>query len=112
MAGRAPRRTLVSSPRSGAARGRFAVVVGRFNEAISKNLLDGAVATLAEHGVVGDAVEVHWVAGSFELGQAARALALTRRYAAIVCVGAVIKGATPHFDYVSSAAALGITQAA
>ena len=111
MAGRAPRRTLVSSPRSGA-RGRFAVVVGRFNEAISKNLLDGAIATLAEHGVVGDAVEVHWVAGSFELGQAARALALTRRYAAIVCVGAVIKGATPHFDYVSSAAALGITQAA
>jgi 6,7-dimethyl-8-ribityllumazine synthase len=87
-------------------------VAGRFNEAISKKLLDGAVEALVSRGVPRDAVEVHWVPGSFELPQAARALATTGRYAGIVCVGVVIKGETPHNEYVSSAAALGITQAA
>jgi 6,7-dimethyl-8-ribityllumazine synthase len=87
-------------------------VAGRFNEAISKKLLDGALEALAAHGAPREAVEVHWVPGSFELPQAARALAATGRYAAVVCVGVVIKGQTPHNEYVSSAAALGITQAA
>jgi 6,7-dimethyl-8-ribityllumazine synthase len=96
MAGIAPKRRIAA-----AARGqRFAVVVARFNEPISKKLLDGALAALADHAVAADAVEVHWVPGSFELAQAAQALARTRRFAGIVCVGAVIKGATPHFDYV------------
>ena len=112
MAGRAPRIGQLPPPRGGGARGRFAVIAGRFNEAVSKKLADGAVAALAAHGVTGSDLEVHWVPGSFELGQAARALAATGRFAAIVCVGVVIKGATPHFDYVCSAAAQGITQAA
>jgi len=91
MAGIAPKRRVTP-----AARGqRFAVVVARFNEPISKKLLDGALTALANHAVGGDAVEVHWVPGSFELPQAAQALARTRRFAGIVCVGTVIKGATP-----------------
>jgi 6,7-dimethyl-8-ribityllumazine synthase len=87
-------------------------VAGRFNEAISKKLLDGALAALTTRGVARESVEVHWVPGSFELPQAAQILAMTGRYAAIVCVGVVIKGQTPHHEFVSSAAALGITQAA
>ncbi|HKW91067.1 MAG TPA: 6,7-dimethyl-8-ribityllumazine synthase [Methylomirabilota bacterium] len=107
MAGIAPTRRVAP-----AARGqRFAVVVARFNEPISKKLLDGALAALTGHGVAGDAVEVHWVPGSFELAQAALALARTRRFAGIVCVGAVIKGQTSHFEYVSSVAAHGISRA-
>jgi 6,7-dimethyl-8-ribityllumazine synthase len=107
MAGIAPKRRVAP-----AARGqRFAVVAARFNEPISKKLLDGALDALASHGVSGDAVEVHWVPGSFELAQAALALARTRRFAGIVCVGVVIKGATPHFDYVCGAAAQGILRA-
>jgi 6,7-dimethyl-8-ribityllumazine synthase len=107
MAGIAPKRSVAP-----AARGqRFAVVVARFNEAISKKLLDGALAALAGHEVSGDLVEVHWVPGSFELGQAAMTLARSRRFAGIVCVGVVIKGATPHFDYVCSVAAHGIARA-
>jgi len=112
MAGRAPRKALRPAPRGGGPRGRFAVVAARFNGPISEKLLDGALGALAVHGVAGDAVEVHWVPGSFELAQAARALAASGRYAAIVCVGVVIKGATPHFEYLSSAAAHGISQAA
>lgn len=106
MAGIAPKRRVAP-----AARGeRFAVVAGRFNEPISKKLLDGALAALAGHGVGDDAVEVHWVPGSFELPQAALALARTGRFAGIVCVGVVIKGATPHFDYVCAVAAHGISR--
>lgn len=112
MAGRAPKITLLPAPRGGGSRGRFAVVVGRFNEPVSKKLLDGALAALAKHGIAGRDLEVHWVPGSFELPQAARALAATGQFAGIVCVGVVIKGSTPHFEYVSSAAAQGITHAA
>ena len=106
MAGITPKRRVAP-----AARGqRFGVVVARFNEPISKKLLDGALAALAGHAVSGDAVEVHWVPGSFELPQAAQALARTGRFAGIVCVGAVIKGATPHFDYLCGVAAHGISR--
>src|SRR5258708_33953637 len=97
MAGIAPKRRVAP-----AARGqRFAVVVARFNESISKKLLDGALAALASHAGSGDAVEGHWVPGSFELPQAAQALAPTRRFAGVVGVGTGINGATPHFAYVS-----------
>jgi 6,7-dimethyl-8-ribityllumazine synthase len=108
MAGRAPK----AAPRSRAAGERYAVIVARFNEVISKKLLDGALRTLAAHGVGGLAAEVHWVPGSFELPQAALALARTGRYDGIVCLGVVIKGQTPHFELVSGAAAQGITRAA
>ena len=122
MAGRAPKRSRGTPDAHASARGRrsardrrprrFAIVAARFNEPITTRLVDGARRALAAGHVADQDVEVHWVPGSFELGQAAQALASTGRFAAIVCVGVVIKGATPHFDYVSSAAALGITQAA
>jgi 6,7-dimethyl-8-ribityllumazine synthase len=108
MAGRAPAaRTFSFSSRA-----RFAVIAARFNEAISQKLLDGALDAFASHGIAEPAVEVHWVPGSFELPQAALSLARTRRYAGVVCVGVVIKGETPHFDYVAGAAADGIGRAA
>ena len=109
MAGRAPR--TASRPPSTTA-GRFAVVAARFNEALSKKLADGAVAALGEEGVGPERVDVHWVPGSFELPLAAMTLARTRRYTAIVCVGVVIRGATPHFEYVAGAAAQGLSRVA
>src|SRR5262245_11876167 len=93
MAGRAPRQALRPTADGGDRRDRFAVVAGRFNEAISKKLLDGALAALEGHGTARESVDVYWVPGSFELPQAAKALASGGRYAAVVCVGAVIKGA-------------------
>jgi 6,7-dimethyl-8-ribityllumazine synthase len=108
MSGRASEATI--DPIVG--RARFAVLAARFNEEISEKLLDGALGAFVTHGVPRKAVDVHWVPGSFELPQAALALARTRRYAGIVCVGVVIKGETPHFDYVARAAAQGIGRAA
>ena len=108
MAGRAPG-VMISKT---LARERFAVVAARFNEGISKKLLDGALQAFAAHGVGGGAVDVHWVPGSFELPQAALVLGRAGRHAGIVCVGVVIKGETPHFDYVASVAAQGISRAA
>ena len=112
MAGRAPRPAKRESSARGGPRGRFAVVAARFNETISKRLVSGALRALAEAGVAEDAIEVHWVPGSFELPQAAQQLARTRRYAAIVCVGCVIRGETPHFDFVAGQAAAGIQRVA
>jgi 6,7-dimethyl-8-ribityllumazine synthase len=112
MAGRAPRPPQREASGRGGPRGRFAVVAGRFNETIGKRLVSGALRALADGGVAEDAIEVHWVPGSFELPQAAQHLARTRRYAAIVCVGCVIKGETPHFDFVAGQAAAGIQRVA
>src|SRR5215472_13132328 len=89
MAGRAPQGVRICGDRT---LGRFAVVAARFNEPISKKLADGAVAALEAGGVPGAQIETHWVPGSFELPQAALALARTRRYAGIVGVGVVIRG--------------------
>jgi len=100
-------------PRHGLGRapaGRFAVVAARFNEAISKKLADGAAAALEAGGVPGERVEIHWVPGSFELPQAAMALARAGRYTGIVCVGVVIRGETPHFEYVAGVAAHGLSR--
>lgn len=110
MAGSAPRARRPRPPRSG--RGRFAIVAARFNERITKRLVDGAQAALSAGGVPAEAVEVHWVPGSFELPLAAAVLARSRRYAAIVCVGVVIRGATAHFEHVAREAAAGIRQVA
>jgi 6,7-dimethyl-8-ribityllumazine synthase len=109
MAGRAPRTP--SRPRAAAA-GRFAVVAARFNEAISKKLADGAVAALGEGGARPERIEVHWVPGSFELPLAAMTLARTRRYAANLCVRVLLRGATPHSEYVAGAAAQGLSRVA
>ncbi len=112
MAGRAPRAPAPSTPPAGRSRPRFALVASRFHEPISKALVDGAVAALTGRGVRADRIEVHWVPGSFELPQAALALARSRRFAAIACLGVVIRGGTPHFEHVSRETAAGIRQVA
>jgi 6,7-dimethyl-8-ribityllumazine synthase len=85
-------------------------VAARFNEPIVKRLVDGALAAFAAGGVGASEVDLHWVPGSFELPLAAHHLARTRRYAGIACVGCVIKGETPHFDFVAGQAAAGLRQ--
>ena len=87
---------------------RIAVVVSRFNEEVTSRMLAGARAALDEHGVPEDGIDVAWVPGAFELPLAARKLAESHRYDAIVCLGAVIRGETPHFAYVAGAASRGI----
>jgi 6,7-dimethyl-8-ribityllumazine synthase len=112
MAGRAPRGHRRDRPGPFPPHARFAVVAGRFNERIVKRLLAGAEQALTSAGVPSDAIDVYWVPGSFELPQAAAVLARSGRYAAIVCVGCVIKGETPHFDFVAGQAAAGIQRVA
>jgi len=100
-----------SSPLSGASGYRFAIVVSRFNDAITGSLRDRAHAALLEAGARGDDVEVVSVPGAFELPQAARSLAETGRFDAVICLGCVIRGATPHFEYISASVAHGIQDA-
>ena len=91
---------------------RFAVIVSRFNEAVTTSLRDAAVAALKEAGAADGHVQQFSVPGAFEIPQAARAAAESGRFDAIVCLGCIIRGETPHFDYISSAVAHGITDAA
>jgi 6,7-dimethyl-8-ribityllumazine synthase len=91
---------------------RFAVVVSRFNVTITKRLLDGAVECLKKHGVRDEDVKVFPCPGAFELPQVASALCSQGGWDAIICLGAVIRGETPHFEYVSSEAARGIQEVA
>lgn len=89
--------------------GRFAVVVSRFNDFITSRLLDGALDTLRRHGVdVDERVVVAWVPGSFEIPLAAQALARSGRFDAVIALGCVIRGGTPHFEYVASEVAKGL----
>lgn len=90
---------------------RFAIVVARFNEFISTRLLDGAVDTLTRHGADADGLTQVWVPGSFEIPLAAQKLASTGRFAAVICLGCVIRGQTPHFEYIASEVAKGVAQA-
>ena len=90
---------------------RFAIVVSRFNEAVTERLCDGARAALSAAGAPSDAVEVFEVPGAFELPQAARCAAEGGQYDAVVCLGCVIRGETPHFEYISTAVAHGIQEA-
>jgi len=87
---------------------RFAIVWSRFNHAVVSKLLDGAKACFSEHGVSGDSVYVVEVPGAWELPYAAQQLAWSKRFDAVVALGAVIRGGTPHFDYVSQGTALGL----
>jgi 6,7-dimethyl-8-ribityllumazine synthase len=91
---------------------RFAVVVSRFNEEITGSLRDAAIAALKESGAAESNVQLFSVPGAFEIPQAARAAAETGRFDAVVCLGCIIRGETPHFDYIASAVAHGITDAA
>jgi 6,7-dimethyl-8-ribityllumazine synthase len=88
-----------------------AVIASRFNETIAKSLLDGAIDCLGRHGVADNDIIVAWVPGAYELPAAAKRLAESGEVDAIVCVGAVIRGETPHFDYVAGHAARGVGEA-
>ena len=90
---------------------RFAILASRFNEPITAKLLDGARDALARHGVATDDVHVVWVPGGWELPAAARRLLASERYDALVAAGGVIRGDTPHFDYVAGEASRGLALA-
>jgi 6,7-dimethyl-8-ribityllumazine synthase len=90
---------------------RVAIVASRFNEAVTQRLVDGALDTLMRHGAAFDDVDVVWVPGAWEIPLALRWLLASERYDALVAVGAVIRGDTPHFDYVAGETARGIAAA-
>jgi len=90
---------------------KAAIVVSRFNEFISSRLLDGALDCLKRHEVPDDQITIAWTPGSFEIPLVAKKLAASGKYGAVLCLGAVIRGGTPHFDYVASEAAKGVAQA-
>ena len=87
---------------------RFAIVVSRFNEFISGKLLEGARDALVRHGTLPESIDVAWVPGALEIPLVAKQLAEGQDYDAVICLGAVIRGATPHFDYVASEVSKGI----
>ena len=89
---------------------KFAIVASRFNEFITKKLLEGAQDALQRHGVAQADVDIAWVPGSFEIPIAAKKLAETKKYDAIICLGTVIRGATPHFEYIATEVTKGIAK--
>ena len=89
---------------------RFAIVVSRFNEFISSKMLSGAVDALVRHGVAEKDIDVAWTPGSFEIPLVARRMAERKKYAAVICLGAVIRGGTPHFDYIAAEVSKGVAQ--
>src|SRR6478609_1819351 len=92
--------------------GRFALVAARFNGAVVEQLVAGAIDGLTRHGVADEAIDVAYVPGSFEIPLAAKRLAASGRYAALICLGAVIRGETGHYDHVAGEAAGGVARAA
>jgi 6,7-dimethyl-8-ribityllumazine synthase len=88
--------------------GRFAIVVSRYNDTITSKLLAGALETLRANGVADDAIDVAWVPGAFEIPLAAQAMADTEKYAAVLCLGAVIRGDTTHDQHINRAVSLAI----
>jgi 6,7-dimethyl-8-ribityllumazine synthase len=91
---------------------RIAIVVSRFHEHVTSRLLEGAIAGLRQHGVADDAVDVAWVPGAFEIPLVAQRFASTNAYDAVICLGAVVRGETAHFDLVAGEAARGIAAVA
>lgn len=89
---------------------RFGIVASRFNELIVRRLLGGALDALKRHGAAEENIEVAWVPGGFELPLVAAKMAESGRYDAVICLGAIIRGATPHFEYVAAEVAKGIAQ--
>ena len=87
---------------------KFAVVVSRFNEFISKKLLEGAQDALIRHDVTADNIDIAWVPGAFEIPLIAKKLAQSKKYNAVICLGAVIRGNTPHFEYIAAEVSKGI----
>jgi 6,7-dimethyl-8-ribityllumazine synthase len=91
--------------------GSLAIVVSRYNESITKNLLAGALAALAERGVADEQIDVAWVPGAFEIPLVADRLANSGRYRAVICLGAVIRGETTHDQHINRAVSVGLGQA-
>jgi 6,7-dimethyl-8-ribityllumazine synthase len=91
-----------------AAGSRFAIVISRFNSFVSDRLLNGALDALERHGAASDDITTVWVPGSFEIVLAAKKLALSKKYDAVICLGALLQGETPHFEYLSTTVAKGI----
>ncbi|MFZ5990104.1 MAG: 6,7-dimethyl-8-ribityllumazine synthase [Bacillota bacterium] len=89
---------------------KFGVVIGRFNEFISSKLLGGVIDGLVRHGAEEANIEVSWVPGAFEIPLVAQKMANSQKFDAVICIGAVIRGSTPHFDYVSSEMSKGIAK--
>ena len=89
---------------------KFGIVISRFNEFISSKLLSGAIDALVRHGAKNDNIEVAWVPGAFEIPMIAKKLTEKGEYDAIICLGTIIKGDTPHFDFVAAESAKGIAQ--
>lgn len=89
---------------------RFGIVTGRFNELITRKLLEGAVDCLVRHGVSADDITVSWVPGAFEIPLAAQRMARSKKYDSVICLGTVIRGGTPHFDYVAAEVSKGVAK--
>jgi 6,7-dimethyl-8-ribityllumazine synthase len=92
--------------------GRFALVAARFNHFVVEHLVNGSLDGLKRHGIDEDKVDLVWVPGSFEIPLVAQRLASSRKYAAVICLGAIIRGDTDHYDHVAGEAAKGVAQAA
>jgi 6,7-dimethyl-8-ribityllumazine synthase len=89
---------------------KFGLVASRFNEFFTKKLVEGAQDALLRHGVSEEDIEIAWVPGTFEIPLVARKLALTKRYDAVICLGTVIRGGTPHFEYIASEVTRGVAK--
>ncbi len=88
----------------------FGIVASRFNDFITKRLLEGCVDTLIRHGVKDNEIEAVWAPGAFEIPLIANRMARSKKYDAVICLGTVIRGSTPHFDYIASEVAKGIAK--
>jgi 6,7-dimethyl-8-ribityllumazine synthase len=91
---------------------RFGIVASRFNDFITKKLLEACVDTLTRHGAKENEIEVAWVPGSFEIPLVAKKMAGSKKYDSVICLGTIIKGETPHFDYVAAEASKGVAKVA
>lgn len=89
---------------------RFGIVVSRFNEFLSSKLLEGSVDTLMRQGADERSIDVAWTPGSFEIPYIAKRMAKSKKYDAVICLGAILRGSTPHFDYIANEAAKGIAK--
>ena len=89
---------------------KFGIIVSRFNELVSKQMLNGATDTLVRHGAEECDITITWVPGSFEIPLIAQKLSNSKKYNAVICLGAVIRGDTPHFDYIAAEVSKGISQ--
>ncbi|MCT4614565.1 MAG: 6,7-dimethyl-8-ribityllumazine synthase [Marinifilaceae bacterium] len=87
---------------------KFGIVVGRFNEFIGSKLLSGAIDAIVRHGAEDSDIDIAWVPGAFEIPLVAKKMVKSEKYDAVICLGAVIKGSTPHFDYVSNEVTKGV----